>query len=123
MAFKKPAFVETPRPHIECCYANCMECAVCRVWTKTGWANVCLIHYPKIEIEPRRTNSWYEMDCREAYSKSPHYRKIHGGAAPAKESVPRLDAELADMKARMALSRTPGEDDEQDQRLADAAQA
>lgn len=38
--------------HIACCYADCGISALVRVRTSTGWANVCLEHYPRIDIAP-----------------------------------------------------------------------
>ena len=64
----KPKFVESaPRPFIPCCFDGCTNNANVRVWTKTGWANVCArvdradtvntYHYERIETVPRVTHN------------------------------------------------------------------
>lgn len=106
------------RPMIACCYAECIAGALCRVWTKTGWANVCLTHYPKIDRADRPTGkSWFEIECRTAYEKSHDYRKRHGGQkvdSGAAEIRKQVEAEFAQRrKANFeADGRDPGADDD-----------
>ena len=111
----KPKFVEsTPRPYIACCFAGCPECAICRIFTDTGWANVCLTHYPK--IKPSKKSYCPEnltvKEARRAYEASPHYRARHGGVVAKTEERAALEAELAKVKERMAGFREPGSDDD-----------
>lgn len=101
-----PRDVAGPAPVvIACCYSNCIEGAICRVWTKTGWANVCRTHYPRIEIEPRRSGSWYEMDCREAYQKSYAYRRKNGTAPAAGEPEAKRLAEMKQLAQELEARR------------------
>jgi len=110
-----------PKAHIDCCYAGCTEGAICKVFTKTGWANVCNTHYPKLARENAKLS--YSSDSpaciegRKAWENSPDYRAKHG--LPAKKRDDALEAELAAMKDRMAAFREPGEDLEEE--LADIA--
>ena len=57
------------RRQAECCIALCDAPALCRVWTTTGWANVCPGCYPKIERAPRRSESLTVQESREAYTR------------------------------------------------------
>jgi len=52
-------------------YTTCRQCADCRVWTKTGWANVCLAHYPQIDIVQRVVTNRQCEEVRAAYARSP----------------------------------------------------
>jgi len=107
------------RPLIPCCFQNCLEGALVRVWTKTGWANVCVTHYPKIETVLRKVDSWQTLEVRKAYEASADYRRRHG-VTPAEvaereaETRKRVDLELAALreKNRQQQERVPGEDDE-----------
>ena len=72
----KPRYVESvPRPHIDCCFVGCANSANVRLWTKTGWANVCArvnaleigpFHYEAIEQVPRVTNNYLLDEIRAA---------------------------------------------------------
>jgi hypothetical protein len=102
------------REHIQCCFAGCATSALVRVWTKTGFANVCTGHYGSIEIAYKRNDSPHLEALRKAYENSPHYARLHGrkplsaeelalrAAADAemarvREAMKRQDAALADM--------------------------
>lgn len=70
---------QSRQAHIQCCVDGCQNSANVRVWTKTGWANVCarvnanqvgVFHYETIEIVPRRTCTPFMEECREAYAKA-----------------------------------------------------
>jgi len=87
------------RPVIACCFQGCADGAICRLWTKTGWANVCRTHYGKVETVPRKVESVVTLEIREAYEKSAHFRRQHGG-----EAVPGTIG--------AALPREPGSDDD-----------
>lgn len=76
-----------PLPHIACSYMGCGTSAVCRVWTKTGWANVCLKHYEVIETVKRPSINLTTQEIKERY---------------AARYIPQIKAE-----------RIPGADDEQ----------
>lgn len=41
----KYSYAQTPAPAVNCAYANCQTPAMCRIKTKTGWANFCDYHY------------------------------------------------------------------------------
>lgn len=102
---------------IACCFAGCGEGAICRVWTKTGWANVCKAHYPSIDRVPLlQSMSPRSVECREAYKRSFAYRQKHGGESPRSdiEERRRVEADLGVMRKRMAeaAGRQPGEDDD-----------
>ena len=72
---------ETPRrPHIQCCVEGCPNSANVRVWTKTGWANVCArvnasdigtFHYEQIQQVPRVTHNPYLDALRAARRNGP----------------------------------------------------
>jgi len=98
---------------IACCFANCPEGAICRMYTKTGWANVCLTHYPKLETVPLRSNAPHIAAARKAYEGSFHYQQRHDGEAPRQKDRTAIDAELAAMRTKMAEFRQPGQDDEE----------
>lgn len=65
MALKKPEMEVAPIAKAPCCYQNCTVGALCRVWTKTGWADVCLDHYKVIETAPQPCNSLLAREIRE----------------------------------------------------------
>ena len=75
-----------------------LEGAICRLWTATGWANVCRSHYSKVETVPRRSESLTVREIREAYLKSAHARR--GGSIPPAQVIGEL------------LPREPGDDRE-----------
>ena len=109
-----------PRAVIACCFSNCAEGAICRVFTPTGWANVCKSHYPKIELSKKSyapTNQAV-LEGRRAYEGSFHYRQKYGGEAPKTNLEERraLESELAGVREKMAAfaGRQPGEDSEED---------
>mgnify|MGYP001614208056 CR=1 FL=1 len=81
---------------VACCYLPCMENAIARVWTATGWANVCWPHYEKVKTAPRRSESLTVRENREAYLKSRHAKR--GGSLPPEKSIGEM------------LPREPGED-------------
>ena len=86
---------------IQCCFAGCIEPALCSLQTPTGRANVCRTHYPKVERDYRpRVLSEQETACRRAYEKSPHFRRIRDGLTP-------LESDVA------VLLREPGSDEEE----------
>ena len=89
-----------PRFSISCCYETCLEGAICRVPTKTGWANVCRTHYPDIEIVRKRSNSAVVQEIRQAYEGSFAFR--HKGQLHISRSLPGQ------------RERQPGEDREED---------
>ena len=68
------------RPHIQCCVEGCQNSANVKVWTKTGWANVCArvnagdlgtYHYEQIEQVPRVTSNPYMDELRAARRNGP----------------------------------------------------
>ena len=59
--------VREPRT-VPCCFVGCIEKAMCRVWTKTGWADVCVTHYQEIEIVPRPVHSPAVDEIRKSVS-------------------------------------------------------
>ena len=102
-----PTMPELPRPHIQCCFHGCPNSANVRIWTKTGWVNVCarvdrsdtetIYHYEKVERAPRITHNLVMDDLRAAYRKSAAF----SGAQD--RSVGRYIP---------IVKREPGEDDE-----------
>lgn len=61
------------RPHIQCCFADCTNSANVRIWTKTGWANVCarvnagevgVFHYEQVERAPRVSHTPHLEEIR-----------------------------------------------------------
>lgn len=86
---------------------DCPNQANVRLFTKTGWVNVCAyvgigdritFHYTKIESIPVPTDSQFARDCREAYRKSPYYQRLKGS-----DTIPSTVGAV--------LPRVPGEDD------------
>ena len=69
MALKKATQQwEAPeRPHVACCFAGCGSSALARVWTSTGWANVCLDCYPRINTVNRPSESPFVKERRDVY--------------------------------------------------------
>lgn len=113
-----------PVKMISCCIDMCHEGAICRIFTDTGWANVCRSHYPSI-ARAAKSYSYNSAACaagRKAYEGSYHYRQKHGGASKGSEDARRtaelkqIQTELEVMKRRMeesAPTRVPGQDDEE----------
>lgn len=107
---------------IACCFSNCSDNAICRIFTSTGWANVCLAHYPQVARNEKSYsyNSPACVDARKVYEGSFHYRQKHGGRPAAPEDTQRtaelkqVAAELEEVRRRMeaAAGRQPGEDDD-----------
>ena len=113
-----PRDAGTPLPVvIACCYSNCAEGAICRVFTPTGWANVCRTHYPTIELSKKSyaPANRAVSEGRKAYEGSFHYRQRHGGEAPRAADRSALETELEEVRRKMAESRArqPGQDDEE----------
>lgn len=71
------------RPSIQCCFEGCPNPANVRLFTKTGWVNVCarvdpndktsVYHYEKIERAARRSDNPRSEELREAWRKSPAF--------------------------------------------------
>ena len=61
----KPAAVA----HVSCSYDGCFKGANVRVWTRTGWANVCPLHYETVERVPRVSNNPTVQKIREAHQR------------------------------------------------------
>lgn len=59
-----PVFAESKT--VSCCYAGCPNNAALRVWTSSGWANVCEVDYGSIEIIPRASNNLTVQKIRDA---------------------------------------------------------
>jgi hypothetical protein len=91
----KPKVEDKPERIIDCCIGLCSQRAVCRVWTKTGWANVCTAHYRVIETVPRRS----ESPLLEQMRKGVRFRtKAKQTREPGSDDEPqKLDEILADM--------------------------
>ena len=100
---------------IACCFDGCPEGAICRIFTKTGWANVCRTHYPALarEAPGYAPRSLAAEETRKIYERSYHYRQKHGGR-PVEPLQDRsgLEAELAEIKRKMEAQRQPGSDDD-----------
>ena len=75
----------------DCAHAECQSSALVRVYTPTGWANLCPEHYAKSEIYKRPPSmSPTCVEIREAYQK-----KIASGAEqPLDIPEDALEAEL-----------------------------
>ena len=43
-------------PVVDCAHANCSAPAICRIKTKTGWANVCKNHYDRHYADEAHAN-------------------------------------------------------------------
>jgi hypothetical protein len=98
-----PVMPAQPRPHIQCCFQNCPNPANVRLWTATGWANVCAyvglgdratFHYTKVERVPRIVSSPFVDECRAAFAKS-----------RAASHLPKNQV------GKLLKDRVPGEDD------------
>lgn len=115
MAFKKNSTLyEAPPPvFVQCCFSGCTNNANVRMFTKTGWANVCarvdrkdtttVYHYDKLERELNVTRNRLMDEFREAYRKSQHYRRANAGESkPIEKAMPlgialdELEQEFAD---------------------------
>ena len=57
------------RPFIACGYEVCQREAICRIWTSTGWLNVCLEHYKTGPNVNRVSTSAHMVELREAYQR------------------------------------------------------
>lgn len=92
------------RAVIACCFVGCPEGAICRVFAKTGWANICRTHYTKVELSDKTyaPPSLQMINNRKIYEDSPYYRRIHGG-----DSVP---GQLGPLLPQ--IEREPGVDDD-----------
>ena len=90
------------QPAIQCCFQGCAEASICRIFTKTGWANVCRTHYPQVKESPKGYgyDSPTVVEARKAYERSPLYRRLKGG-----EAVPGTIGAI--------VPRQPGEDAEE----------
>ena len=85
--------------HIDCAIEGCPLGARCRVFTKTGWANVCRQHYPTIERIPYIQRSPVVDEIRKAFENSRYMqRKLEAG----------VDAARAE--TGFAAIREPGQD-------------
>jgi hypothetical protein len=105
MAGKKPVIEYMPPRHIDCCYVGCQTRATIRVWTATGWGNVCVGHYVDIKTVPRIDTSPVAVATREIYAKrkggASYYeaRKTKADPGPLPIGIPldELERELADL--------------------------
>lgn len=66
-------------PRIDCSFSGCSANAICRVFTKTGWAKVCMNHYERIEKLSPPHDSPLVPQIRAAYEKSVAYRQKQAG--------------------------------------------
>ena len=94
---------ESMAQHIDCCFAGCGVPALARVFTDTGWANVCVDHYPQIKAKPYIQPSPVVDEVLKAYRASQAYRN--------KNSLGAIGDLMPDRQADAAL-REPGMDDE-----------
>ena len=82
------------------------------MWTKTGWANVCLTHYGKIDTVPRRSENLLVQGTQLAYrtrrETNAAPQVVPQAAAPA---TPFASANEPCAPAGVA-PREPGSDDE-----------
>lgn len=93
---------EAPRPHIQCCFQNCAECATVRMHATTGWVNVCTTHYPKIERSHAVTDNPLLNKAREIYKNSTAYAQRH---------LPVISKDRYERLAAENPQREPGSDD------------
>ena len=112
-----PAFQAHYAPRlIPCCFDTCPEGAICRIHVSTGWANVCLKHYPQVARNevPYSKNNETVAEIRKVYEQSYHYRQKHGGRPVVLQDRSALERELAEVKRKMeaAMQREPGSDDD-----------
>lgn len=77
----------TNRQHIDCCMDGCQRGALVRVFTKTGWANVCETHYPEVDVEPRVNRNPTCEAIREAYRKSAKFGQINNVPLPRRKAA------------------------------------
>lgn len=93
MALKKHAPLPDTvlRPTVPCAHDGCAIPALCRVYTPTGWANLCPGHYATEPVHRRPAkNNLVCKEIREAYAK-----KIASGAEqPLGIPEDALEAEL-----------------------------
>jgi len=99
---------------IACCWSSCLEGAICRVFTKTGWANVCRTHYPKIELSDKSYagDSLVMKEIREAYHESYTYKRFKAGDMPA-GLIGNLIPSATARKHGEDPTREPGQDEEE----------
>jgi len=67
--WEEESFTHNPVRSISCCFAGCANSATIRVWTRTGWANVCEADYGRIETVPRVSNNPTVQAIRDAYQR------------------------------------------------------
>lgn len=101
--------------HIQCCFEGCKNSANVRMFTKTGWVNVCArvdrtdavneYHYEKIERVNRRANTIVMDEYREAYAKARGRGIVVLGAV--KTFLPREPGSDDDFESRMADRMEP----------------
>lgn len=58
-----------PEYSTPCCFGGCPNSARVRVFTGTGWADVCLDDYPRLERAPRVSHSPSVTVIQEAYQR------------------------------------------------------
>ena len=58
-----------PLPRVDCCFVGCEIPALARVFTNTGWANVCTEHYPQLRNVPRVSHSVQCEAIRKGYKR------------------------------------------------------
>lgn len=93
------------RQIIACCFQGCLNPANVRLWTKTGWVNVCaLVHSGKVETVQRvETNHHLEV-LRAA-------RRSRGNVViPPYEREPGSDDEPINAASRAEPNLTTGQD-------------
>ena len=83
-----PRAFSEPRPIIQCGIAGCANPASVRLFTATGWINVCarvdpkdtqtVYHYETVKTVPYRISNPYLEEVRAAYLNSVSYQNIHG---------------------------------------------
>lgn len=69
MAQRKPVVELVPERVIDCSHEGCRFGSIARIWTATGWANVCKSHYETTEPAFRRSDSPTVVAIRNAYLK------------------------------------------------------
>jgi hypothetical protein len=53
--------------HVDCCFVGCSKSGIVRVFTATGWANVCTLHYPEVKQVPRVCRNLHCEEIRAAF--------------------------------------------------------
>lgn len=107
---------------IQCCFAGCPEASICRIFTATGWANVCKTHYPQVKESQKSYayNSPTAVEMREGYQRSFLRRRLDGGQAvpgtigvivprqPGEDPVePALGIKVDDLERELAERANP----------------